>query len=334
MKNVPASRLATLALRQLLRDARAGELRVLFFALLIAVAASTAIGYFGARLNDAMLLRATEFLGADLVLRGSAPAEPEQVEAGERLQLQHARVVEFSSVVATDDNLQLTSVKAADDSYPLRGELRSAAAPYQPEQAGPGPQPGEAWAEARLFAALDLQIGDQIEVGNKPLRLTRVLTYEPDRVGDFYSLTPRVLMHLDDLEATGVVQPGSRVSYRELWRGSPEQLGAYEERIEADLQPHQRIETAKDGNRQIGGALGRAERYLNLASLAAVLLAGVAVALSAARFAARRFDASALLRCLGLSRREALMLYSLQLAYLGLFASTVGALLGLSLIHI
>ncbi|VXC64492.1 ABC transporter permease [Pseudomonas sp. 9Ag] len=333
MKHVPISRLAKLALRQLSRDARAGELRVLFFALLIAVAASTAIGYFGARLNDAMLLRATEFLGADLVLRGSAPAEPEQIEAGRQIQLKHARVVEFSSVVATDDNLQLTSVKAADDSYPLRGELRSAAAPYQPEQPGTGPKPGQAWAEARLFAALNLQIGDWIEVGNKPLQLTRVLTYEPDRVGDFYSLTPRVLMHLDDLEATGVVQPGSRVRYRELWRGSPEQLEDYEEAIKADLQPHQRIETAKDGNRQIGGALGRAERYLNLASLAAVLLAGVAVALSAARFAARRFDASALLRCLGLSRREALLLYTFQLAYLGLVASTAGALLGWAAQH-
>ncbi|WP_417781620.1 ABC transporter permease [Stutzerimonas xanthomarina] len=333
MKHVPLSRLATLALRQLLRDARAGELRVLFFALLIAVAASTAIGYFGARLNDAMLLRATEFLGADLVLSGSAPAEAEQIEAGNQLQLAHARVVEFSSVIATDDNLQLTSVKAADDGYPLRGELRSAAAPYQAEQPGTGPKPGQAWAEARLFAALNLQIGDQIEVGNKPLQLTRVLTYEPDRVGDFYSLTPRVLMHLDDLEATGVVQPGSRVRYRELWRGTPEQLAAYQEAVKADLQPHQRIETAKDGNRQIGGALGRAERYLNLASLAAVLLAGVAVALSAARFAARRFDASALLRCLGLSRREALMLYTLQLAYLGLVASTAGALLGWAAQH-
>ncbi|MCQ4310699.1 ABC transporter permease [Pseudomonas stutzeri] len=333
MKRVPASRLAALALRQLLRDARAGELRVLFFALLIAVAASTAIGYFGARLNDAMMMRATEFLGADLVLRGSAPAEPEQIAAGTRLQLDHARAVEFSSVIATDDNLQLASVKAADSSYPLRGELRSAAAPYQPEQPGPGPQPGEAWAEARLFAALDLQIGDRIEVGNKQLQLTRVLTYEPDRVGDFYSLTPRVLMHLDDLDATGVVQPGSRVRYRELWRGSPEQLEAYEQAIKPALQPHQRIETAKDGNRQIGGALGRAERYLNLASLAAVLLAGVAVALSAARFAARRFDASALLRCLGLSRREALMLYTLQLGYLGVVASAAGALLGWAAQH-
>lgn len=333
MKHVPISRLANLALRQLMRDARAGELRVLFFALLIAVAASTAIGYFGARLNDAMLLRATEFLGADLVLRGSAPAEPGQIEAGVGRKLEHAQVVEFSSVVATDDNLQLTSVKAADDNYPLRGELRSAAAPYQAEQAGPGPRPGEAWAEARLFAALDLQIGDLIEVGNKQLKLSRVLTYEPDRVGDFYSLTPRVLMHLDDLDATGVVQPGSRVSYRELWRGDAAQLTAYETAVKADLQPHQRIETAKDGNRQIGGALGRAERYLNLASLAAVLLAGVAVALSAARFAARRFDASALLRCLGLSRREALTLYTLQLAYLGVVASAVGALLGWAAQH-
>lgn len=328
MKSVPFSRLAILALRQLARDVRAGELRVLFCALLIAVAASTAIGYFGARLNDAMLLRATEFLGADLVLRGTTPATEQQVEAGLNLQLDHSRVVEFSSVIASDDNLQLASVKAADGHYPLRGELRSASAPYQPEEPGSGPKQGEAWAETRLFVALGLDVGDFIEVGSKSLKLTRVLTYEPDRVGDFYSLTPRVLMHLDDLPATGVVQPGSRVTYRELWRGQPAQLQTYQESLQGGLQPHQRIETAKDGNQQIGGALGRAERYLNLASLAAVLLAGVAVALSASRFATRRFDASALLRCLGLSRRETLLLYTLQLAYLGITASVCGAFLG------
>jgi putative ABC transport system permease protein len=325
---MPKARLFALAYRQLLRDARAGELRVLFFALVVAVAASTAIGYFGARLNDAMLLRASEFLGADMVLSGSAPASPEQIDDGKQLGLDHAQVVEFSSVIATDQDLQLASVKAASSSYPLRGTLRSAAQPYEAEQPGPGPAPGEAWAEARLFAALDLQIGDSIEVGSKLLRLTRVLTYEPDRVGDFYSLTPRVLMHLDDLAATGVVQPGSRVRYRELWRGETATLTAYQQSIQAGLQAHQRIETANDSNRQIGGALGRAERYLNLASLAAILLAGVAVALSAARFATRRFDASALLRCLGLSRHDALLLYTLQLAMLGLVASLAGALLG------
>ncbi|MDX1722377.1 MAG: ABC transporter permease [Pseudomonas sp.] len=328
MTHLPFARLLSLATRQLLRDARAGELRVLFFALLIAVAASTAIGYFSARLNDGMLMRATEFLGADLLLSGSSPAAQEQISRGKQLGLDHSQVVEFSSVIASDAGIQLASVKAADNAYPLRGQLKSAAAPYAAEQAGPGPQPGEAWAEARLFAALELSVGDTIEVGSKNLILRRVLTYEPDRAGDFYSLTPRVLMHLDDLAATGVVQPGSRVRYRELWRGTPEALSAYRQAIGTNLAANQRLEDARDGNRQIGSALGRAERYLNLASLAAVLLAGVAVALSAARFAARRFDASALLRCLGLSRNQALGLFSLQLALLGLGASLIGALLG------
>ncbi|CAM4017342.1 MULTISPECIES: ABC transporter permease [Pseudomonas] len=325
MKRLP---LFPLALRQLLRDARAGELRVLFFALLVAVAASTAIGYFGARLNGAMLLRATEFLGADLVLQGSSPAEPGQVNRGTALGLQHARVVEFSSVIATDNGIQLSSIKAANDAYPLRGELRSAAEPYGVETAGGGPAPGEAWVEPRLLAALDLKIGDSIDVGMKTLRMSRVLTYEPDRAGNFYSLTPRVLINLADLEATGVVQPGSRVSYRELWRGEPDALASYRDALSNNLAANQRLQDSRDGNQQIGGALGKAERYLNMASLVAVLLAGVAVALSASRFATRRFDASALLRCLGLSRRQALSLFCLQLAILGSIAAVCGAALG------
>lgn len=328
MTRMPFARLLSLAARQLSRDARSGELRVLFFALLVAVAASSAIGYFSARLNDAMLLRASEFLAADLRLSGSSPASQEQIDAGTRLGLTHARVVEFSSVVAADQGIQLASIKAVDGAYPLRGDLKSAAAPYQSEEVGQGPTAGEVWAEARLMVALGIAVGDEIEVGAKRLRLSRVLTYDPANAGDFYSLTPRVLINLADLAATEVVQPGSRVRYRELWRGDSQALAAYRQAIEPNLQPNQRLEDARDGNRQVGGALGRAERYLNLASLAAVLLAGVAVALSASRFAARRFDASALLRCLGLSRREALSLFSLQLALLGLLACVLGALIG------
>ncbi|MBA1202007.1 ABC transporter permease [Pseudomonas capeferrum] len=328
MTRLPFSHLCSLAVRQLLRDLRASELRVLFFALLVAVAASTAIGYFGARLNGAMQLRASEFLGADLVLQGSEPARAEQVDAGTGLGLRHARVVEFSSVVATDAGIQLSAIKAVDAAYPLRGEIRSASAPYADETPGGGPAPGEAWVEPRLLAALGLSIGDTIDVGMKSLRMSRVLTYEPDRANNFYSLTPRVLINLDDLEATGVVQPGSRVTYRDLWRGDSERLGQYRQSVEKDLAANQRLRDTRDGNRQVGGALAKAERYLNMASLVAVLLAGVAVALSASRYAARRLDASALLRCLGLSRRQALTLYCLQLAMLGLVAALAGAMLG------
>jgi len=319
MARLPLLRLFSLAMRQLLRDARAGELRVLFFALLVAVSASTAIGYFGARLNGAMLLRATEFLGADLVLEGSSPARPEQIRSGTELGLDHARIVEFSSVIATDNGIQLSSIKAVNEQYPLRGELKSAAEPFAEETPGGGPKPGEAWVEARLLTALSLKVGDSIDVGMKTLHLTRILTYEPDRAGNFYSLTPRVMINLADLDATGVVQPGSRVSYRELWRAPPDStaLQTYRDLIKPGLAANQRLQDSRDGNQQIGGALGKA-----------VLLAGVAVALSANRFASRRFDASALLRCLGLSRRETMLLFSLQLSVLGLLASLTGALLG------
>ncbi len=320
--------LAALALRQLMREARAGELQVLFMALLVAVASSTAIGYFGARLNGAMQLRASEFLGADLVLSGSSPAAAEQRDAGLQLGLDNAQLVEFSTVAATDRHLQLISVKAASAQYPLRGAVRSAAQPFATETAGGIPAPGEMWVEARLLSALDLSVGDHLEIGELPLRITRVLTYEPDRANDFYSLTPHALINLDDLAATGVVQPGSRVRFRELWRGSPVALQNYRDAVQPRLEPHQRIETVRDNNRQLGNAITRAERYLNLASLAAILLAGVAVALSATRFASRRFDASALLRCLGLSRRQTLVLFGLQLTILGLLASLAGALLG------
>ena len=325
---MPLSRLLRLALRQLVREARAGELRVLFCALLVAVAASTAIGYFGARLNAAMLLRAGEFLAADLVLQGSAPATPEQLAAGHALDLAHARSVEFSSVIATEQGVQLASVKAVDDAYPLRGQLKSAAQPLAAAESGGRPAPGEAWVEPRLLAALDLRIGDSIDIGSQPLRLARVLSYEPDRAGDFYSLTPRVLINRADLDATGVIQPGSRVTYRELWRGTPDALAAYRQAVQPGLAANQRLQDAREGNRQLGGALDRAERYLGLASLVAVLLAGVAVALAAARFASRRYDLGALLRCLGLARREALLLFGLQLLSLGLLAGLAGVLLG------
>jgi len=328
MVHLPVLRLVSLAARQLLRDARAGELRVLFFALVVAVAASTAIGYFGARLNGAMQLRATEFLGADLVLEGSSPARTEQIDEGLQRGLIHSQVVQFASVIATDNGIQLSSVKAVDDAYPLRGQLKSTPEPFAEETVGGRPQPGEAWIEQRLLVALDLKIGDSIDVGSQSLRLSRVLTYEPDRAGNFYSLTPRVMINLADLAATKVVQPGSRVSYRELWSGEPDALAAYQASIEDGLAPHQRWRHLRDSNQQIGGALGKAERYLNMASLVAVLLAGVAVALSASRFASRRFDASALLRCLGLSRREVMLMFCVQLALLGLLASAVGAGIG------
>ena len=321
--------LAGLAWRLLRREWRAGELRVLLGALLIAVTISTAISFFTERLERSMTGQAAEFLGADLVISSGSPLPALYAEQAQSQGLQISQQVGFNSVMASDAAMQLSSVKAVDAAYPLRGQMRIAEQPFAAEQpVSTGPAAGVLWIEPRLLTQLELEVGDALEVGYASLTIGALLTHEPDRAGDFYSLTPRVLMNLQDLDATGIVQPGSRVRYRLLLAGSDEQLSTYQQWLEDRLEPNQRVTSVKDGNRQVGRALGRADQFLGLASIAAVVLAGVAVALSAGRFALRHFDTSAMLRCLGLSRRQVMRLFLFQLLYLGALATALGLAFG------
>lgn len=322
-------KLIILALRQLLRDLKAGELRVLFFALMIAVIASTAIGYFSARLQASMENKAGEFLAADLVINGSTPATEIQINHGKSLNLNTAQTISFSTVVFNDDNMQLVSIKATSDAYPLKGQLKYKTSLDEPElTTTEGPPKGELWVEPRLLTILNIKLGDQLQIGNTELRITKLLTYEPDRPINFYTLNPHIIMNLNDVAATQTIQTGSRATYRQLWSGSPETITQYKLWLEKNLAPNQTLLTTKDGNIQLNNALNKGENYLNLASLVAILLACVAVALSANQFATKRFDNSALLRCLGLSGKQVLSLYALQLIYIGLCACLLGAITG------
>ena len=320
--------LLKLASKQLLRERRTSELRILFFALVIAVASSSTIGHFAERLQGAMQLRASEFLAADLILSSSEPVLAKQLNLVQNDSLNSAQTVQFASMLATDDGIQLASVKAVDDHYPLRGILRSSTELYGAEVSGGRPQSGEVWPDAELTSSLALQLGDSVEIGAASFIVSRILTYEPDRAGNLLSFTPRAMINLTDLPATDILQPGSRVSYRQLWSGDAPAIDTLRNALQDSLLPHQRVEGLADGNQQVNSALERAASYLNLASLAAILLAGVAVALSANRFARQRFDQAALLRCFGLSRQHTLWLFCLQLLVLALLASALGTLIG------
>ncbi|MBL4834801.1 MAG: ABC transporter permease [Pseudomonas sp.] len=318
-----------LATRLLGREWRAGELRVLVMALVIAVLVSTAISFFTDRLQRGMVSRAAEFLGADMVISSRSPLPEAFLEQALERGLSHVDIIEFSSVMTSDVEMQLSSVKAVGSGYPLKGEMRIADRMFGTERVADAiPPPGEVWIEPRLAAQLALEAGDTLDVGLKSMAISAMLTYEPDRAGDFYSLTPRVLMNIADLESTGMVQPGSRVDYRLLLSGAPDDLQAYVNWLEPRLQSNQRLTTVADDNQQIGSALDRASQFLGLASIAAVVLAGVAVALSASRFATRHFDTSALLRCLGASRRRVMNIFLIQLACLGVLATLIGIALG------
>ena len=318
-----------LALRLLWRDSRSGELTLLILALIIAVSSSTAIALFSERLQRTMDHQAAEFLGADLVIASPELMAQEWLEQAKLLNLKTASTAEFPSVLIEHDELLLASIKAISDAYPLRGFLKTSEGDVNAETiVHHGPEPGTAWLEKRLLSALKLKLGDTLTVGEKPLLVTKIITYEPDKKGDFYSFSPRVMINDLDFLATGVIQPGSQVHYYFQFVGDTNALVAFKNWLKPQLNPSQRFMDSHDNRPELSSALNRAERYLGLSSILVILIAGVAIAMATTRYTERHFNATALLRCLGLKQREILWLYSSQFMVLGLLASAMGTVLG------
>lgn len=320
-----------LALRLLRRDYRAGELRILALAILVAVGGMTAVGFFTDRMQRAMTQQGVELLGADLVLVSSAPARAELADEARRLRLAMVATLSFPSVVLAGERPLLVDVKAVGAGYPLRGMLRTAPSADAPEQSTRDiPASGEVWIEPRLYEILALAPGGRLSLGASQFRIARVLTYEPDRGGDMFSLGPRVLLNSADVARTRLVQPGSRVSYRLLLSGERAQIAAFRAWAEPRLVPGERLVEVRDARPELKVALERAEKFLGLAALVSVLLAGVAVAVATRRYVERHLDGSALMRCFGATQARMVALYGLQMLALGFIASLFGSLLGLA----
>jgi len=318
-----------LALRMLWRDRRSGELTLLLAALIIAVTSSSAIALFSDRLQRTMTVQTAEFLAADLVVATAHPIPENWLAKAQTLPLTQARTVEFSSVLMEHHELLLASIKAVSPGYPLRGQLKTATQNYASETVShQGPEPGTVWVEKRVLSALKLALGESLMVGEKALKVTRLLTYEPDKQGDFYSFSPRVMINDADLAATQVIQPGSHVHYFFQFIGANDALAEFKQWLKPQLTPSQRIMDIHDDRPELGSALDRAQRYLGLSSILVIVIAGVAIAMTARRYSERHFDSIALLRCLGCKQNEMLWLFGSQFIVLGLLASAVGCLLG------
>lgn len=314
--------------RTLLRDLRAGDIRVLAVALAIAVAGITAVGFFTDRARAALTHNAAEMLAADVVLQSRAPLARDMSEGALARGLRYAHTINFIGMVGTGSGAQLAEVKAVSAAYPLRGRLRIADEPFGAERvADTGPAPGEAWADARLASMLNLARGSVVQLGARTLRVTHILAYEPDRGGDLFSIAPRLLMHEADVAATGLIQPGSRVEYRALFAGDTAVLDTWRQTLR-DLPAGARWQTVRDARPELRVALTRAEQFLGLAALVAAILAGAAIALAARRYSERQFDASAIMRCLGATQGFVVRAYAAYLALLGIGASLIGLVIG------
>jgi putative ABC transport system permease protein len=311
------------------REWRAGELRLIFAALLLAVAAVTAVGFLADRLNRALQGEAAQLLGADLILTADQPLPPEFAAEAAQRGLRTAQIQLFPSMVFANGRAQLVEVKAVDGQYPLRGKLHVAAAPGAVEKAAErGPQTGEAWADARLFQQLALTGGDALGVGQLHLPVRQVLTGESDRAFNFFSLSPRLMLALDDVPKSGLTAFGARVTHRLQLAGEATALADWRAWAETRLGRGQRLEGLQDAQPEVRKALDQAGRFLGLASLLTVLLAAIAVALAARRYLARHLDTCALLRCFGMPQGRVLRLHLAAFCLLALFAAVAGSLLG------
>jgi len=322
-----------LVLRMAWRDWRSGELGLLLIALMVAVGTVTSVSLFVDRLHQALIDESADFLAADRRIGSSNPIPEEFRIKAQARGLAIADTMSFPSMVFVGDEMnQLVSVKAVDPGYPLRGVLQVADEPFaQGVVTRDIPSRGEVWLDSRLFPALGIEPGDEIEVGLARLKVARVLTQEPDRGGSMYDLGPRLLMHIDDVPATEVVQPGSRISYRLLLRGDDSQLTALKN--ELPLEPNYRWQGIRESSPSIGSALSRAESFLLLGGLLGVLLAGVAVALSAHRYARRHYDHVGILKTLGATPSQIMWGYVILLLVIGTSAVLLGLLVG-SALHV
>jgi putative ABC transport system permease protein len=318
-----------LSWRMLRRDWRAGELTILLLALLVATASVTTVGFFAERVQRALNSQATEMLGADLVVSADhvVPATF-QPQAAEK-KLQTANTLTFPSMVSVNGQSQLTDIKAVSAAYPLRGKLRITEDVAGDDRiAERPPQKGEAWVAERLLAKLNLKIGDTLNVGRAPLKITSVLTKEPDNVLDYFNIAPRVMISMDDVAATQLVQTGSRVSYRLLVAGDVEQVEAFRKTAEPKLGRGEKIEGIRDARPEVRVGLERAQQFLGLAALLSVILAAVAVALAARRYMQRHLDSCAMLRCMGASQSTMFQMYLFQFIFLAVIASLIGCAIG------
>ena len=330
---------ARLAWRQLLRDLKAGDIRILIAALTLAVIAVTAVGFITDRAERALAIEANRLLGGDAVVRGDAPVTGAVRAAANATGLRRTETIELDSMIRVGDGAQaaprLGELRALGAGFPLRGSFRivdaDARGRNHERDADGIPQVGTVWMSRAGADTLDASLGDVIAIGDSRLRLAALVVQEPDASLDYFNVAPKVFLNISDLAATGLVQQGSRIRYRLVIAGDASAVERFVNTVQPALGRGQRLETIGEARPEIRSALDRAGRFLDLAALVSVVLAAVAVAMAARRHSERHLSGAAVMRCLGASQRTLVGIHVGEMLLLGVFASALGVVIAFGL---
>ncbi len=318
----------SLVFRLFLRDWRGGELKVLIAALIVAVAAVSSINFFSDRVEIAMQEETSRFIGADLQISGPREADPSWIDEARSRGLEVSNTLVFPSIASTENGFQLSSVRAVDTFYPLKGTLNLTRADESSQAVNSPPNPGSVWVDATLFRKLNLNYGDMVEVGVAEFAVTGIIEPEPGRGGGLLNFLPRLVMNMADVPKAEVLQEGSRVNWQYHLVGERQTIEEYSVWFKDNSNRTWSQVGARSGVPRLERTLQRAESFLGFASLAILMLAGIAIAMVANRYAEHHFDHAAMLRCFGCKQSDVLKIYGYNLMLIGLSTSIIGGILG------
>ncbi len=308
---------------------RAGALRVLVFALVLAVAAITAVGFFTQRVETALNQQGGLLLGGDIALLSDHPIADKFEKNAILLGIHTVKTYEFVSMVVFGEANQLAEIKAVGQGFPLRGDLTIGQNISDTGKVVKSiPNAGEAWLEPRLANLLNLKVGDNVEVGERKLRISAILIREPSRGGDMFSFAPRLMMNAADLPSTKLIQFGSRVKYQLLLASEPQNISQYFKQATPQLSRGEKIEDVRNARPEIKLALEKAQQFLGLSAMVSVILAMVAMLLSSLPYIKQSLDTFALMRCFGASKNTVLHVLAMQTLIIAFFSALIGVTLG------
>ena len=309
---------------------RLAEMRLLFLALLVAVVAVTSVGFFTDRADRAMSQQATTMLGGDMVVVSTRPIDKAFIHEAIKRGLRTAETISFPSMVSVGEKFQLAQIKAVSVEYPLHGNIEtSESALGEVENTSLKTlAKNETLAESRLFIALDVKAGQEVQLGKSKVRLAKFIRKMPDQSASVFQLAPKLILPMHQLAATGLLTPASRARYSQLFAGDEKTIKQFTSWLKPHLKKTEAISTLEDGLPSVQQALQRGQRFLKMASLLAVILAGAGIALSSYSLTQRETPAVAVLKTMGASRRQILKRYLSQLFFSATIAAIVGAILG------
>ncbi len=318
-----------LSYQQLFSQWKSGDLRVMVFALILAVTSITAVNFFINRIALHLNSQGGMLLGGDLVVISDQAIPADYVELAKKFDLQSTSTVEFPSMAINGERNQLAEIKAVQSTFPLRGDFNvQLNTQKSPKNIRSTPDQGNVWLEPRLATILNVAINDTVEVGAAKFKVAGILVRESSRGGDMFSFAPRLMMHVDDIAKTELIQFGSRVKYQFLVAGNANNVAKFSDAITPNLKRGERIQDVKTARPEIKSALDKAETFLGLSAMASVVLSIVAMLLASAPFVARSTNTAALMRCFGASRAVIQKILLLQTAMLALIGGVLGCATG------